>query len=91
MQGGLSGARSSQLAGEDAYKLVLQPLVLAEHVADLARAHSNVSSWHIGVRPCVPHKICWPNAMIQRLQARFMSLQARRTLQMHSSPSHMLL
>ena len=56
MQGGSSGVRSLQLAREDPHKLVLEPLVLAEHVANLARAHSNVSSWHISVGPCIKHK-----------------------------------
>ena len=63
VQGGLSGVRSLQLAGEDAHKLVLEPLVLAKHVANLAGAHSNVSSWHISVRPCITQAL-WIEAML---------------------------
>ena len=39
----------SPLAGQDTGPLVAQPFVLTEHEANLAAAHSNVSSWHIGV------------------------------------------
>ena len=85
--------RSLQLAREDPHKLVLEPLVLAEHVANLARAHSNVSSWHISVGPCITQALRI-EAMIQGLQAEVMSSQSQGFLvhisQMYSSQPHMM-
>ena len=44
---------SSPLASENTHKLILQPLVLTEHIANLSGGASNVSGWHISIRPNV--------------------------------------
>ena len=45
-------ADGSLFARQDANNLVLEALVLAKHLTDLPRAHSDISSWHVSVRAC---------------------------------------
>jgi len=46
---GEGSAGSDGLSGEDSGELVLEPLVLAEHVSDLSSAHSDVAGGDVGV------------------------------------------
>ena len=50
---GQAAAVGQPLAGEDAGKLVAQPLVLAEEVADLPGAHADIAGGYVGVGPDV--------------------------------------
>ena len=54
---GERAAVGEALAGEDAGPLVAETLVLAEHVADLASAGSDVTSGHVGVGADVLHEL----------------------------------
>ena len=47
---GQGAAVGQSLAGEHAGKLVAQPLVLAEQIADFPRADADIAGGHIGVR-----------------------------------------
>ena len=50
-------AEGEAFAGQDAGPLVAEALVLAKHVANLARASTNVTSWDVGVWANVTSKL----------------------------------